>query len=141
MVAALEIVAELGGRRYGRGWRAPCLAHADKHPSLDIMSTPRTDFDAPVFVSIEASCSRCEAKNTINLLIGVAQFLILVCCVSVSHLGQKAVKAPALKFSEELISEVTKNVRTISAPMSPREHQGATLPRRRTTFSARMPSV
>jgi hypothetical protein len=36
MRTAEALASELGGRSYGRGWRAPCPGHPDKHPSLDI---------------------------------------------------------------------------------------------------------
>ena len=38
---AESIAVALGGRKYGRQWKAKCPAHEDKHPSLDIMDSPR----------------------------------------------------------------------------------------------------
>jgi hypothetical protein len=62
-VAAATIVARLGGRRYGRGWRAPCPAHADQHPSLDI-----EDRDGRVLFICRAGCEQAEVLRALRAL-------------------------------------------------------------------------
>jgi hypothetical protein len=63
VVAAPEIVARLGGRRYGRGWCAPSPAHADKHPSLDI-----EDRDGQVLFICRAGCAQAEVLRALRKL-------------------------------------------------------------------------
>jgi hypothetical protein len=62
-VAAASIVAGLGGHRYGRGWRAPCPAHADQHPSLDI-----EDRDGRVLFICRAGCTQAEVLRALRVL-------------------------------------------------------------------------
>jgi hypothetical protein len=55
-MTAEALASELGGRPYGRGWRARCPSHPDKHPSLDI-----ADRDGRIlFIDRSGRCSQGE---------------------------------------------------------------------------------
>jgi hypothetical protein len=58
---AAEIAKALGGRRSGRGWRAPCPSHPDEHPSLDL-----EDRDGTVLL-IDRS-GRCTQREILDAL-------------------------------------------------------------------------
>jgi hypothetical protein len=52
-MTAAELAGALDGRRYGRGWRARCPSHPDKHPSLDI-----ADRDGRTVFICRAGCTQ-----------------------------------------------------------------------------------
>lgn len=59
---ASDLAAALGGRKTSRGWRAPCPAHDDRHPSLDITETP----DGRVLFICRAGCSQTEVIDALR---------------------------------------------------------------------------
>jgi hypothetical protein len=59
---AAELGAALGRRTSTRGWRAPCPAHDDRHPSLDITEAP----DGRVLFICRAGCSQTEVIDALR---------------------------------------------------------------------------
>src|SRR6266849_851971 len=55
-MTAAQISEALGGRRSGRGYRAPCPGHPDKHPSLDLVDRDGT----VLFVDRSGRCTQRE---------------------------------------------------------------------------------
>src|SRR6478672_8421273 len=57
-----ELAQALKGRRAGRGWKAPCPAHADANPSLSI----NVGHDGMVLFRCHAGCSQDQVIDALR---------------------------------------------------------------------------